>query len=327
MLRAGFRPIDPDFPVFRHPMTGEEYALARRETNTAAGYRGFAVETHRQISLEQDLSRRDLTINAIAQDVTGRLIDPYQGQQDLADRQLRHVTPAFAEDPVRVLRTARFAAKLGHLGFAVVPETLGLMQQMVASAGHDLALPLERIGYEMQRALASDQPWHFFALLAQIGLRPVTEIPDVQHTVALLALRRACALTDDPGIRFVAYALLAPQLEPWCSIQARRTARLLVQARRAWSQLIRLSVHTSDGVWLLLQQLRAWHPDGLYAAVMQALQAQQRYGVLLTRLQAAQVAAAQVQADTFRAQGIQGAALGQALQAGRQAAIVSAWCC
>ncbi len=325
MLRAGFRPIDPDFPVFRHPVTGEEHALARRETNTAAGYRGFVLDISQYISLEQDLARRDLTINAIAQDATGRLIDPYQGQQDLAARRLRHVTPAFTEDPVRILRTARFAARLGHLGFAVVPETLRLMQQVVVTAGDDLALPLERIGYEMQRALAGDQPWHFFALLAQVGLQPIAAIPDVQHTAALLALRHACSLTDDPGIRFVAYALLGPQLAPWCSVQARRTTRLLTQARRAWSQLAQLSTGTPEGVWVLLQQLRAWHTDGPYTAVMQILQAQQCYGALLTRLQAAQAAAAQVQADMFREQGIQGTALGQALQAGRQAAIELAW--
>lgn len=323
MHRAGFRLADPDFPVFLHPVTGEEYALARRETSTVGGYRGFALDISPQITIEEDLARRDLTINAMAQDETGQCIDPYQGRQDLAARRLRHVTPAFVEDPVRVLRTARFAAGLGHLGFDVVPETLQLMRQVMIS---DHKLMPARIRYEMQKALACAQPWHFFALLVQAGMRPVADIPESVQAQALAALRRVCVQTLDPDIRFVAYALPCPQLDRLHRVLMRRTARLLAQARKSWSQLAMLSSPPSPvAVWTFLQCLRAWHANGPYAAVMQVLQAQQRYERLLTRIQVAQMAAAQVRPDLLRAQGLQGAMLGQALRARRQAAMTAAW--
>ncbi len=325
MRRAGFRLADPDFPVFLHPATGEEYALARRETHTMAGYRGFALDINPQITLQQDLSRRDLTINAIAQDATGRLTDPYQGQRDLLSRRLRHVTPAFSEDPVRVLRTARFAARFGHLGFAVVPETLHLMHLMVAA--NDYELTSERIRHEMQQALRCTQPWHFFALLAQVGVQPVADIPETVQTEALAALRRVCARTADPDIRFVAYALHCLQLDrPLHSTLTRRTKRLLAQARSAWSQLIRLSSNTTPAtICSFLQRLRAWHADGPYAAIMLVLQAHQQHVPLLAQIQTAQAAAAQVRSDIIRAQGLQGTALGQALHTHRQAAITAIW--
>ncbi len=327
MQRAGFRPADPDFPVFLHPVTGEEYALARRETHTMAGYRGFALDISPHITLQQDLARRDLTINAIAQDITGQLIDPHQGQRDLLSRHLRHVTLAFTEDPVRVLRTARFAARFGQLGFTVVPETQHLMHQMVAA--DDYELTSERIRYEIQQALRCAQPWHFFALLAQVGIRPVADIPEALQTEALAALRRICARTTDPDIRFVAYVLHCPQLDKsWHSILARRTKHLLARARSAWSQLIRWSDNTVTPahVWSFLQRLRAWHTDGHYAAVMLVLQAHSPDEPLLVQIQMAQAAAAaQVQSGRLRAQGLQGTALGQALCAGRQSAIAAAW--
>lgn len=320
MRHAGFRLTDPDFPVFLHPLTGEEHALARYETNTASGYRGFALDISPQITIEQDLARRDLTINAMAQDAAGQLIDPYQGQQDLADRCLRQVTPAFAEDPVRVLRTARFAAELGHLGFIVAPETQQLMRHTIAS-DHEL-IPA-RLWCEMQKALACTQPWHYFAWLARAGVRPIADIPATIQAQALSALRHLCARTSDPDIRFGAYALHCPQIDELHSVQPRRTTRLLGQARRAWSQLPTLSGNAPVTVWTFLQRLRAWHTGGNYAAVMQILQAQQQYESLLARIQFAQVAAAQVRSDTLRAQGLYGTELGQALRDRRQTAIAA----
>lgn len=127
MLQQGFRQVGKDFPVFLHPKTGEEYALARLERKTGAGYTGFAFDTSAQITLEDDLQRRDLTINAMAQTTTGEIIDPYHGQADLKARLLRHVSIAFVEDPVRILRVARFAARYATLGFTIAPETLVLM--------------------------------------------------------------------------------------------------------------------------------------------------------------------------------------------------------
>lgn len=168
MLERGFKPVLGDFPVFLHPETGEEYALARREIKTAPGYHGFQVEYGTDVTLEQDLARRDLTINAMAEDEFGTIIDPYHGQQDLQHGLLRHVTPAFVEDPVRVLRVARFAARLGGWGFHVAHGTHGLMKKMAAS-GELNSLPGQRIWKEMSRALMDAQPWRFFEVLHRCG--------------------------------------------------------------------------------------------------------------------------------------------------------------
>ncbi len=133
MLAAGYKSVGKDFPVFLHPQSKEEYALARTERKTAPGYAGFSFHAEADVTLEQDLSRRDLTINALARDQQGHIIDPHHGQQDLNDRILRHVSPAFAEDPVRILRIARFAARFAELGFTIADETMSLMKDMVAS--------------------------------------------------------------------------------------------------------------------------------------------------------------------------------------------------
>ncbi|WP_199053185.1 multifunctional CCA addition/repair protein [Aquitalea sp. ASV15] len=165
MLQQGYKPVGKDFPVFLHPHSHEEYALARTERKTGKGYHGFAFHADESVTLEQDLARRDLTINAMAQDQHGQLIDPYHGQQDLRDGILRHVSPAFAEDPVRILRLARFAARFG---FSVAPETMQLMQGMVA-AGEVDALVAERVWQEMAKALLEDKPSRFFLILRECG--------------------------------------------------------------------------------------------------------------------------------------------------------------
>lgn len=165
MLKQGYKPVGKDFPVFLHPHSHEEYALARTERKTGKGYHGFAFHADESVTLEQDLARRDLTINAIAEDEQGRLIDPYHGQQDLRAGVLRHVSPAFAEDPVRILRLARFAARFG---FSVADETLLLMRNMVA-AGEVDALVAERVWQEMAKALMQDKPSRFFLVLRECG--------------------------------------------------------------------------------------------------------------------------------------------------------------
>ena len=157
MLEAGFLPVGRDFPVFLHPQTREEHALARTERKSAAGYRGFVVHAAPDVTLEDDLRRRDFTINAIAQDESGALIDPFGGQRDLQARVLRHVSPAFAEDPVRILRAARFMARYAPLGFRVAEATLQLMRDMVQAGEVDHLVP-ERIWQELHAALAEAQP-------------------------------------------------------------------------------------------------------------------------------------------------------------------------
>lgn len=166
MLAAGFTPVGKDFPVFLHPQTHEEYALARTERKTGHGYHGFSVHAAPEVTLEEDLARRDLTINAMAEDADGQVIDPHGGQRDLSARILRHVGPAFAEDPVRILRLARFAARFPQ--FSVAPETQVLMRQMVR-AGEVKHLVAERVWQELSRGLMAEEPERMFAELEASG--------------------------------------------------------------------------------------------------------------------------------------------------------------
>ena len=168
MIEAGYRPVGRDFPVFLHPDTGEEYALARTERKSGAGHRGFVVHADPDVTLEADLQRRDLTINAIARDADGNLVDPFGGRADLEARILRHVSDAFVEDPLRVLRVARFAARFAGLGFTVAAETRDLMAR-IARGGELSTLSPERIWRELEKALASDRPAAFFRVLADVG--------------------------------------------------------------------------------------------------------------------------------------------------------------
>lgn len=168
MQAQGFRPVGADFPVFLHPTTGEEYALARTERKSGRGYGGFVFHASPDVTLEQDLIRRDLTINAMAEDAEGRLYDPYGGQRDLDARLLRHVSPAFAEDPLRVLRVARFAARYAPLGFRVAEETRALMADLAAS-GELQALTPERSWKEISRALMEPRPDVFIQVLRDCG--------------------------------------------------------------------------------------------------------------------------------------------------------------
>lgn len=172
LLARGYLAVGKDFPVFLHPGTREEHALARTERKTGPGYRGFAVHADEHVTLEEDLLRRDLTINAIAEAEDGTLVDPHGGARDLAERWLRHVSPAFAEDPVRVLRLARFAARYAPLGFRVAPETRALVRDMVAAGELDHLVP-ERVTAELLRALVEPRPSAFVRVLRQCGALPV----------------------------------------------------------------------------------------------------------------------------------------------------------
>ncbi len=217
LTRAGYRPVGRDFPVFLHPETHFEYALARRERKTGPGYRGFVTEFSPDITLEEDLLRRDLTINAMAQAGDGTLIDPCGGQADLAARVLRHVSPAFSEDPVRVLRVARFAARFAALGFTVHESTRELMRQMVTAGEVDALVP-ERVWQETERALGEPRPDVFFQVLRECGAlavifpevdrlfgvpQPAQWHPEVDTGLhILLCLQRAAELQAPVSVRF-----------------------------------------------------------------------------------------------------------------------------
>jgi tRNA nucleotidyltransferase (CCA-adding enzyme) len=219
MEALGYRPVGRDFPVFLHPKTHEEYALARTERKTARGYHGFAFHADPGVTLEQDLARRDLTINAIAEGEDGRLIDPFNGQRDLDARLLRHVSPAFAEDPVRLLRLARLGAQLQPFGFTVATETEALLRELVASGELDALVP-ERVWAECEKALASPAPVRFFEILRGCGAlrvifpeldrlfgvpQPPRYHPEIDTGVhTLMVLEQATRLSDSPEVRFAA---------------------------------------------------------------------------------------------------------------------------
>ena len=219
LIDQGYKQVGKDFPVFLHPDTGEEYALARTERKTAAGYHGFEFHTSRDVTIEDDLERRDLTINALAQDSDGQLIDPFGGADDINKRLLRHVSDAFAEDPVRILRAAKFAARFAHLGFRIAPETRDLMRQMVAAGEADALVP-DRVWKETEAALAGPNPRVFFESLrsaralgavfpevdALFGVaQPAKWHPEIDtglHTMMVLA--QAAQLSNEVATRFAA---------------------------------------------------------------------------------------------------------------------------
>ena len=215
----GYRPVGNDFPVFLHPESGEEYALARTERKTGSGYHGFTFHTSPDVTIKEDLARRDLTINAMAKNSDGKLIDPCNGLTDIESRTLRHVSDAFAEDPVRILRTAKFAARFHSMGFRVASETMRLMNRMVID-GEASALVPERVWKETEAALSGTDPQIFFGALRECGAlvvifpeidalfgvpQPEKWHPEIDcgiHT--LMALEQAAALTADADVRFAA---------------------------------------------------------------------------------------------------------------------------
>ena len=235
MLAQGYQQVGRDFPVFLHPKSREEYALARTERKSGSGYTGFVTWSSPDVTLEQDLQRRDLTINAIARSTDGKLIDPYHGQRDIEARLLRHVSPAFEEDPLRVLRVARFAARFAHLNFRVADETQALMRDM-AQSGELAHLTPERVWKETEKALESMNPQVYFQVLRDCGALQILfpeldalfgvpapakwhpEIDTGVHTLMTLAM--AAALSDRVDVRFatlfhdVGKALTPPEKWP-----------------------------------------------------------------------------------------------------------------
>ena len=219
MIGKGFTQVGQDFPVFLHPETQEEYALARTEQKSGHGYQGFSFDTSKTVSLEQDLIRRDLSINAMAMDEEGAIIDPYHGQSDLENKILRHVSPAFTEDPLRILRVARFAARFHHLGFRVAEETISFMKDMVKN-GEANHLVAERIWQETDRALGESSPSIYFEILREVGClnvifpeidalfgipQPEKYHPEIDCGIhALMSLTQASMLSKSNLVRFSA---------------------------------------------------------------------------------------------------------------------------
>jgi len=320
MLRAGYRAVGREFPVFLHPDTNEEYALARLERKTAPGYRGFATEFSPTVSLEQDLQRRDLTINAMAMTADGTLIDPFGGSEDLKRRALRHVSPAFSEDPVRVLRVARFAARYAELGFTVAPETRALMQSMVAN-GEVAALVPERVWREMERALGEPAPEAFFDALADCGALPLT-LPELRWQHAdREALRAAARLTADRSVRFAALFGGTPEaaIDALCvRLRAPNPYReLALLCARLHTRLAAAGELEAPGLLELLESADAIRRPERFARLLLASGARNASQQAQALLHAALAAIADVHLDRPRLAALAGPAIAAALRAAR----------
>ncbi len=276
MLQQHYRQVGKEFPVFLHPQTHEEYALARKERKVAPGYKGFTFEANENVTLEDDLLRRDLTINAMAQSLEGELIDPYHGKEDLERKILRHVSPAFAEDPVRILRVARFAARYAQRGFIVAPETIQLMQNMV-KAGEVDALVAERVWKEFERALSESSPNCFFKVLAECQALSIL-FPMIQlNSAGLKALEIASQLSQDTLVRYAAL-MHDRNLEDlaWISkryrlpTEYRQVAQMLITHQH---DLLHFDTLQAAAVLNLLSSMDALRREKRFLRVLEAMQA------------------------------------------------------
>ena len=371
LAAQGYVPVGKDFPVFLHPASREEYALARTERKTAQGYRGFAVHAAPDVTLEEDLARRDLTINAIAQSEDGVLTDPYGGQRDIAARVLRHVTEAFAEDPVRILRVARFAARFPD--FSIAPDTMALMQRMVTDGEVDALVP-ERVWQELARGLMAQQPSRMFEVLRECGaltklLPEVARLwgvpqraeyhPEVDTGVHLMMVLDMAAQLQAPiEVRF---ACLGHDLGKGTTPQAEwprhigheeRSARLLKAlclrlrvpndcseladvVAREHGNIHRCSEFGAAALVRLLERCDAFRKPQRFAVILLACEcdARGRLGLneqpypqrqrLLGALTAAQSVNTAEVAAAAEAQGLSGAAIGQAVHTARTLALNS----
>jgi tRNA nucleotidyltransferase (CCA-adding enzyme) len=307
MIRQGYKPVGRDFPVFLHPRTHEEYALARTERKTARGYHGFEFRAAPDVTLEQDLARRDLTINAIARDAEGRVIDPHRGAEDLKSGVLRHVSPAFAEDPVRILRVARFAARLG---FGVAPETMQLMREMARNGEADALVP-ERVWQEIARGLMEARPSRMFDVLRESGAlaRVVPELdalwddPDVARA-AMGALDEAARSGAALPARF---ATLARWLDPMAvefichRLKAPADCRdLALLASRHANTVLDASELDAESLLDLFDTVDAWRRPERFAELMAAaFAAEPDTGDARARLERALKAAAGIDAGAI----------------------------
>lgn len=336
MLAQGFTQVGSDFPVFLHPKTHEEYALARTERKQGHGYHGFSVYSAPDVTLEEDLLRRDLTINAMARSEEGELTDPFNGRKDLEARELRHVSEAFKEDPLRILRTARFAARFQPLGFSVCTDTMILMRTMVAE-GEVEHLVAERVWQEIQRAIHEQSPCTFFQVLRDCNALAVLvpELnPDTEFNAAMKALQRIHALKGSTAERFA--ALLCTLDEPACMARAKalkapndcqQLARLIAASIPVIRQLDP-SQPDASALLQLLEKVDVWRRPERFAQLVNVLECTLANSdqALLTPLKNAADAASGVDPQALISQGFAGKELGSAIRAERLARISQAVC-
>ena len=329
MIDLGYRPVGKDFPVFLHPETHEEYALARTERKTGRGYHGFQFHTDPDVTLEQDLQRRDLTINAIARDEEGRLIDPFDGAEDLNAGVLRHVSPAFAEDPVRILRVARFAARFG---FDIAAETAALMREIVASGEVDALVP-ERVWQELARGLMEERPSRMFEVLVESGaleriapeLAALFESPEVAQT-AMDALDAAASDSEPLEVRFAA---LVRTLEPYAVEALAQRLKLpaavrdlAVLASRHANAVADADALPAEAILDLLNATDAWRRPERFGDLLRAVLADEPDRASTLRLlERARAAGAAVDAGAVAKASADPSAIRERIEAARLAAV------
>jgi tRNA nucleotidyltransferase (CCA-adding enzyme) len=307
MVRLGFKPVGKDFPVFQHPKTHEEYALARTERKSGRGYKGFTVYASPDVTLEEDLRRRDLTINAMAKAEDGALIDPFGGKKDLEGGVLRHVSEAFAEDPVRILRVARFAARFG---FSIHPSTMRLMQQMVQAGEADFLVP-ERVWQEFARGLAEPHPEQMFEVLQRAGLL-AKAFPEIKAWPA--------RFSGSVPVRFAALAWPLAEKEVQAlsgRLRAPNEPRDLALAAVRNKQGLKKS--TPDALLGVLKGADAFRRPERFAELLEAARLAEP-GIDTARMERARAAAAAVDAGAI-ASCAQGADIGRLLDQARLKAI------
>ena len=324
MLSAGFTRLDPEFPVFLHPETKEEYALARREKQSGEGYRGFQIDIQ-NVSLEEDLLRRDLTINAMVRDTNGELIDKHDGVSDLNDGLLRHVTEAFADDPIRLLRVARFAAQLGSR-FRVSHKTHKLMRQMVADRVISQITP-QRLGREIEKAFNGQHPWRFFEVLAGCGAL-AEWLPEFmgelsgethskgQQSVALAALQKASERSDRSDIRFAVFMLTGKTDVKNLLSVAELPKRLTELAQDLIEHLQGGDVnHFTDNDWVrLFEEAQLWLANDKSDKRWQVVELMIQDAALADALLQVKEAVIAINRDTLDDHALSGKALGEAIK-------------
>lgn len=333
MLALGYRQVGKDFPVFLHPQTNEEYALARTERKSGAGYTGFTVFADPSVTLEEDLFRRDLTVNAIAQDESGELIDPYGGLHDIRERWLRHISPAFTEDPLRILRVARFAARFAGDGFKVAPETLALMQQ-ISQNGELAHLSAERVWQETEKALATASPQVYWGLLHQVqAMQPW--FSELEHNIDEQGLERIAEVCAEDRSLY-AWALSCSRITEE-QLHALHQ-RLRVPKRYQVIALDALQVSWSpaqviDAQWVfdLISKLDGWRQPERVSQLLKLWRLLGMTRVLTQQIEAAYDAAKAIQAREVMQRAaqagtpLQGAEINQAVLAERLQCIQQHW--
>lgn len=318
LLRRGFRQVGKDFPVFLHPETGEEYALARTERKSGHGYGGFEVHAAPTVTLEEDLARRDLTINAIARSKSGQLVDPFNGQIDLNDKVLKHVSSSFSEDPLRVLRVARFLARYHHLGFSIAPDTLSLMRALCDSGELEF-LVAERVWRETERALSEPNPEIYFSVLQSCGaLAHLFERLDFDRGIPVLA--RAAHNTSRTDCRWAALLSTTSSDAISSFYRDRQWPKRFQELALVVASAEALSVASASETVALLSQLDAWRRDEPFKGFCDTLIAiddSQQMEATIARLTESLEISKPISIDAVNHLNLQGPDIGRAINAAR----------